>query len=94
MVTVLMAILIFLGIGWQFAFEQWGTQKTISSNLSLSVSLPISVTKILIGVTSNCDNINAVSSSFGVCTGSSFLVHTWYGSNYANDMVAYVVICI
>lgn len=24
MVTVLMAILIFMGIGWQFAFEQWG----------------------------------------------------------------------
>lgn len=24
MVTVLMAILLFLGIGWQFAFEQWG----------------------------------------------------------------------
>lgn len=74
---------------------QWGTQKTISSNLSLSVSLPISVTKILIGVTSNCDNIHAVSSAFGVCIGSSFLVHTWNGvTSYANDTVAYVVICI
>ncbi|WP_443868094.1 hypothetical protein [Megasphaera sp.] len=73
---------------------QWGTQKTISSNLSLSVSLPISVTKILIGVTSNCDNIMAVASAFGVCTGSSFLVHTWDGSTYTNDTVAYVVICI
>lgn len=24
MVTVWMAILIFMGVGWQFAFEQWG----------------------------------------------------------------------
>nr|DAE17501.1 MAG TPA: hypothetical protein [Siphoviridae sp. ctoRD1] len=24
MVTVWMAILIFMGLGWQFAFEQWG----------------------------------------------------------------------
>ena len=27
MVTVLMAILFFLGIGWQFAFEQWGSNR-------------------------------------------------------------------
>lgn len=37
MVTVLMAILIFMGIGWQFAFEQWGYGK-----IAQTFTLPIS----------------------------------------------------
>lgn len=41
MVTVLMAILIFLGIGWQFAFEQWGIATT-GTNTNL-VHLPVTM---------------------------------------------------
>lgn len=74
--------------------EQWGKQKTNSSNTSLAVALPISVTNILIAVTSNCDNVNAISTSIGFLSGSSLYVHTWSGNDYANDVVAYIVIGI
>lgn len=40
MVTVLMAILIFMGIGWQFAFEQWGLIMD-RKNTEESISLPL-----------------------------------------------------
>lgn len=76
------------------AAEQWGKQKTNSSNTSLAVALPISVTNILIAVTSNCDNVNAISTSIGFLSGSSLYVHTWSGNDYANDVVAYIVIGI
>lgn len=36
MVTVWMAILIFMGLGWQFAFEQWGV------NVHGIITLPVS----------------------------------------------------
>ena len=73
---------------------QWGKQKTNSSNTSLSVALPISVTNILIAVTSNCDNVDAISTPIGFFSGSSLYVHTWMGTDYANDMVAYIAVCI
>lgn len=73
---------------------QWGTQITNSSNTSLSVALPISVKNILIAVTSNCDNVNAISTSIGYFSSSSLYVHTWRGTDYANDKVAYIVVCI
>lgn len=41
-----MAILIFLGIGWQFAFEQWG----VVPNNTKVVALPISYTKFKTGI--------------------------------------------
>ena len=37
MVTARMAIMFFLGLGWQFAFEQWGTSMT-RTNLILPIS--------------------------------------------------------
>lgn len=77
-----------------FIGEQWGKQKTNSSNISLSVALPISVTNILIAVTSNCDNVNAIATSTGFFRGSSLYVHTWEGHAYADDEVAYIVIGI
>lgn len=40
MVTVRMAILIFMGLGWQFAFEQWGV------NIHGIVTLPVSCQSI------------------------------------------------
>lgn len=73
---------------------QWGTQITNSSNTSLSVALPISVKNILIAVTSNCDNVNAISTAIGCFSSSSLYVHTWRGTDYANDKVAYIVVCI
>lgn len=36
MVTVRMAIMIFMGLGWQFAFEQWGT--VIAGDYALPIS--------------------------------------------------------
>lgn len=50
MVTVLMAILFFLGIGWQFAFEQWG------KSLHGWVTFPVSYTSAKIIVTSHAGN--------------------------------------
>lgn len=41
-----MAILLFLGLGWQFAFEQWG----VIPNNTKVVGLPISYTKFKIGI--------------------------------------------
>lgn len=75
-------------------YIQWGKQKTNSSNPSLSVALPISVTNILIAVTSNCDNNDAIATSIGYFSESSLYVHTWKGDGYANDVVSYIVIGI
>lgn len=85
---------IFGDTGLLFAYKQWGTQITNSSNTSLSVALPISVKNILIAVTSNCDNVNAISTAIGCFSSSSLYVHTWRGTDYANDKVAYIVVCI
>lgn len=63
-------------------------------NTALSVALPISVTNILIAVTSNCDNNDAIATSICSFSGSSLYVHTWRGDGYANDVVAYIVIGI
>ena len=58
------------------------------------MALPISVTNILIAVTSNCDNNDAIATSIGFFSESSLYVHTWKGNDYANDTVAYIVIGI
>lgn len=50
MVTVLMAILIFLGIGWQFAFEQWGILAYYGNGEGMAYTPPLTTTNILIGV--------------------------------------------
>lgn len=42
MVTVLMAILIFLGIGWQFAFEQWVNALASDKLVGHAFTLPLS----------------------------------------------------
>lgn len=42
MVTVWMAILIFMGLGWQFAFEQWGDYD--NANGLSAITYPISLT--------------------------------------------------
>lgn len=86
--------MLFGDTGLLFAVRQWGTQTTNSSNVSLSVALPISVKNILIAVTSNCDNLNAISTAIGVFIGSNLFVHTWKGADYANDKIAYIVIGI
>ena len=81
MVTVLMAILIFLGIGWQFAFEQWGLQ-TNATMSGTPIILPLTA-KILRGVVSDGGNYNnpcGLDSSAGKI----------YASNTA---VAFIVIC-
>lgn len=43
MVTVLMAILIFMGIGWQFAFEQWGSNVINLNGVTQEITLPINI---------------------------------------------------
>lgn len=42
MVTVLMAILIFMGIGWQFAFEQWVSALASDRTVGHAFTLPLS----------------------------------------------------
>ena len=56
MVTVLMAILIFMGIGWQFAFEQWGSVSIPASGKTreeIVVTFPITVNAV-VNVQSSC----------------------------------------
>ncbi len=81
MVTVLMAMLIFMGIGWQFAFEQWGLQT--NANMSgTPIILPLTA-KILRGVVSDGGNYN---NSCGFEANSGNI----YASNTA---VAFIVLC-
>lgn len=46
-----MAILIFLGIGWQFAFEQWGSWS--GSGTEVTCYLPIAFSTGLLSVVGN-----------------------------------------
>nr|DAV20275.1 MAG TPA: hypothetical protein [Caudoviricetes sp.] len=48
MVTVRMAIIIFMGLGWQFAFEQWGSFGPVDNESF--IILPISATPIKVVV--------------------------------------------
>ena len=51
-----MAILIFLGIGWQFAFEQWGSVSIPASGKTreeIVVTFPITVNAV-VNVQSSC----------------------------------------
>ena len=74
MVTVLMAILIFMGIGWQFAFEQWGLSNH-SESIASTVTLPISITTFLQGATSDT---GSGAFSFGIApnNASSIVVYS------------------
>lgn len=54
MVTVLMAILIFMGIGWQFAFEQWGYAR--ANRQGYVLSYPVTMTTLYAIVSTNLDN--------------------------------------
>ena len=47
MVTVLMAILIFMGIGWQFAFEQWGITTDTGDKDYWTFTYPIAMSRSL-----------------------------------------------
>lgn len=76
----------------QLATKQWGLQRT-SDTAAIPVSLPISVSQIFIGVTSNADNNDAICNAIGVVTNNIFYVHTWKGSTKGMDTVAYIVLC-
>lgn len=47
-----MAIMIFMGLGWQFAFEQWGTSDAIEvgdDNYKVTQPFPVAVSTYLCG---------------------------------------------
>lgn len=77
-------------------FEQWGKERTNSSNRGLLVTLPISANNILIAIVSNTDNNDAIATAVATTYGSSLCIHTWNSStkDYGNDTVAYIAICI
>lgn len=87
MVTVLMAILIFMGIGWQFAFEQWGfingvkTSSIHSGTLSYPIVYPNCALSVLIGATGISDLLAA-----SVKNNSSFI---WSAGQDIMNLYAY-----
>lgn len=72
MVTVLMAILVFMGIGWQFAFEQWGSFLSVD-NASFII-LPISATPIQVVVVDMASAANSLCMSTLDYTNGKFKV--------------------
>ena len=59
MVTVRMAIMIFMGLGWQFAFEQWGvvTNTTSPYNYTLPISMSAALAAVANDVGGDCNSI-------------------------------------
>ena len=94
MVTVLMAILIFMVIGWQFAFEQWG-ETEIPSGYCAIANLPLSANVIkAIGTGSNnVDDANYIKNVLclaGLDTTSRIAFRT---SEKESPSVFYIAIC-
>lgn len=75
---------------------QWGKERTNSSNRAVLVTLPISANNILIAIASNTDNNDAIATAVATTNGSSLYIHTWdsLDKDYANDLVAYIVVSI
>lgn len=76
--------------------RQWGKERTNSSNRAVLVTLPISANNILIAIASNTDNNDAIATAVATTNGSSLYIHTWdsLDKDYANDLVAYIVVSI
>ena len=74
MVTARMAIMFFLGLGWQFAFEQWGFGKTAQT-----FTLPISTQWSKVVAFHNGDSPDTVSVKADVVQ-STFTVKTLSGA--------------
>ena len=72
MVTVWMAILNFMGLGWQFAFEQWVV--VVGSGTNYNSPLPISLT--------HCGTVVGMDGSVPSISYAALLNDTHYQHNY------------
>lgn len=85
MVTVLMAILIFMGIGWQFAFEQWGT--CYGTTETWAATLPISSSKSCVAL---AGDVGAGAFPIGANADSNTIY--FYQQKINNTKIYYLVI--